>query len=378
MMKVYMLSCVHQCFDVRVFHKEAASLAEAGYEVTVVAIADFKEKVVGGIRVLGLPQPSTRALRPLNWFRILKIALRERADIYHFHDPELLITAVLLKSLAQSPIVYDVHENYPESILTKPWIPNPLRKTVSQLFRVFEDIMVSLVDGIVVVNELLAERFSGKTRVVTASNYSRVEHFVGEDPELSQGKERFKPYFVYTGRISDDRGIYECIRALERLNDENVELICAGPVGHVSNQEARMLLDGSESSALFRYLGLLPYPDVPPLLRGALAGLLCYQATPNYLLVKPNKLFEYMSAGIPVIASDFPLIREVVQEADCGLLVQPDDVEEIAKAMTHLLHNPGVAKRMGTNGLRAAKERYNWQAEEMKLLSLYDSLVRTA
>lgn len=378
MIKVHMLSSVHRCFDVRIFQKEAVTLAEAGYQVTVVANADFTEKMVDGIRLLGLPQPATRALRPLNWWRILRIALRERADIYHFHDPELLIVGLLLKALAQKPVIYDVHENYPESILTKPWIPRPLRRTVSQLFRVFEDIMARFVDGVVVVNELLAERFSGKSRVVMVSNYARIEQFVGEGPGFRQGKARLKPYFVYTGRLSDHRGIYECIRALKRLNDENVELICAGPVGHVSNQEVRTLLDGSQSSTLFQYLGLLPYADIPPLLTGALAGLLCFQATPNNLLGTPNKLFEYMSAGIPVIASDFPFIREVVLEADCGLLMQPDDVEEIAAAMTHLLHNPEDARRLGRNGLRAARERYNWQLEEKKLLSLYDSLLGTA
>jgi glycosyltransferase involved in cell wall biosynthesis len=86
-------------------------------------------------------------------------------------------------------------------------------------------------------------------------------------------------------------------------------------------------------------------------------------------------LFEYMSAGIPVIASDFPLIRDVVLGADCGLLVQPDDTQEIATAMAHLLHDPEDAQRLGGNGLRAARERYNWKLEETKLLSLYRALL---
>lgn len=374
-MKVCMLSSVHPCFDVRIFQKEAKSLAEAGYQVTLVAIADFREKIVEQIRVLGLPQHHTRALRPLNWYRILRIALRERADVCHFHDPELLLVGSIIRLLTKRPIIYDVHENYPQDILTKEWIPRALRKTISRIFKVFEDTMVKFVDGVVVVNKHLAERFTGKSRVVLVSNYSRIEQFVGEGQELDQGKERLKAYFVYTGRISDDRGIYECIRALHRLNDESVELICAGRIGHVSNQELRLLLDGAQSSMLFQYLGLLPYADIPPLLRGALAGLLCFEAAPNNLLGTPNKLFEYMSAGIPVIASDFPFIREVVLEADCGLLVQPDDVEEIAMAMTHLLHNPEDARRMGRNGLRAARERYNWQVEEKKLLSLYQALL---
>ena len=373
-MKVCLLSSVHPSLDVRIFQKEARSLVEAGYEVTVVAIADFQERVIDDVRLLGLPQPSSRALRPLNWYRILRIALRERADIYHFHDPELLLVVPIIKALISKPIIYDVHENYPEDILTKEWIPRGLRRAVSAIFRFFENSMVRFVDGVVVVNEHLSQRFQRKSRVVMVANYSRPEQFAGQVP-AGPGPGA-KPYFVYTGRISDDRGIYECIQAAMSLGDDSVALVCAGRVGHVSNQKLRTLLDGSQSIPSFQFLGLLPFEDVPPLLKGAVAGLLCFQPTPNNLLGTPNKLFEYMSAGIPVIASDFPYVREVVSQADCGLLVKPHSPSEIAKAMSQLLADPEDAKRRGRNGLRAARKRYNWQIEKQKLLSLYDVLLR--
>lgn len=374
-MKVCVLSSVHPCFDVRIFQKEATSLAEAGYQVTLVAVADFDERVVDRIRVLGLPQPKRKASRPLNWYRILRIALQEKADLYHFHDPELLVVGSMIKVLTRSPIIYDVHENYPQDILTKEWIPGALRKPISTTFRIFEDIMVRFMDGVMVVNEHLAERFSGKSLVVTVSNYSRIDLFAADEGPSEQRDDPLRPYFVYTGRVSDDRGIYECLEAVKSLEDETAELLCAGRIGHVSNDEFRTLLDGVQHSAHFKYLGLLPYESIPPLLGGAVAGLLCFQATPNNVLGTPNKLFEYMSAGIPVIASDFPFIRQVVSGADCGLLVQPGNVQEIAAAMTHLLQNPRDAVRMGGNGLRAVSERYNWGAEEKKLLSLYQMLL---
>lgn len=377
-MKVCILSSVHPCFDVRIFQKQARSLSEAGYEVTLVAIADFEEKVVDGIRVLGLPQPSSRLLRPANWWRILRIALKERADIYHFHDPELLLPAGLIKLLSRRPIVYDVHENYPQDILTKEWIPGHLRRLVSSLFRVFEDTAVRAMDGVVVVNRHLEGRFEGKARVVRVANYSRLDGHVNgkRHPETSTAGAR--PYFVYAGRVSDDRGLHECLRALESLGEVGAEILCAGRIGHVANGQLRALLDHGHTEIPFKYLGLLPYEAIPPLFEGALAGLLCFQPTPNNVLGTPNKLFEYMSAGIPVIGSDFPFIREVVAEADCGLLVQPDDTRQIASAMAHLLHHPHDAARMGENGLRATRERYNWQGEEKKLLSLYETLLGTA
>ena len=377
-MKVCILSSVHPCFDVRIFQKQARSLSEAGYEVTLVAIADFEEQVVDGIRVLGLPQPSSRLLRPANWWRILRIALRERADIYHFHDPELLLPVGLIKLLTRRPIVYDVHENYPQDILTKEWIPGPLRRLVSSIFRVFEDTAVRGVDGVVVVNRHLEGRFEGKARVVRVANYSRLDRSVNSKRDTDGREAGARPYFVYAGRVSDDRGLHQCLRALESLGEDGAEILCAGRIGHVANGQLRALLEHGHTDVPFKYLGLLPYEAIPPLFEGALAGLLCFQPTPNNVLGTPNKLFEYMSAGIPVIASDFPFIREVVAEADCGLLVQPDDIRQIAVAMAHLLHHPHDAARMGENGLRAAREWYNWQVEEKKLLSLYETLLGTA
>ncbi|HEM62626.1 MAG TPA: glycosyltransferase [Chloroflexi bacterium] len=369
-MKACLLSSIHPCFDVRIFQKEARSLSEAGYEVTLIAVADFQEEVVEGVRIIGLPKPRRRVLRALNWWRILRLALREGADIYHFHDPDLILPALLIKVLTHRPIVYDVHENYPEDIQTKEWIPSVLRGVLSPAFGLFEDSVVRLMDGVVVVNQHLAERFQGRSRVVIVRNYSRLKPFLDtQTPVESQ-----KPYFVYAGRISDDRGIYECLQALESLPDNPAALLCAGTIGHVTNEEFRGLLDGRFHPS-FEYLGLLPYEAIPPLFKGALAGLLCFQPTPNNLLGTPNKLFEYMSAGIPVIASDFPFLREVIEEAQCGILVQPDDVNQIASAMATLLSDPEQAAQMGEKGQRAARDKYNWQVEEVKLLSLYQELL---
>jgi glycosyltransferase involved in cell wall biosynthesis len=95
----------------------------------------------------------------------------------------------------------------------------------------------------------------------------------------------------------------------------------------------------------------------------------------SFITSQPTKLFEYMAAGIPVIASDFPLWRSIIQEAGCGILVDPLDTQAIAAAIEYLVSNPREAEAMGQRGRRAAEKQFNWANEEQTLLSFYSSLL---
>jgi len=109
----------------------------------------------------------------------------------------------------------------------------------------------------------------------------------------------------------------------------------------------------------------------------SVAGLVTFHPLPNHIDAQPNKMFEYMSAGIPVIASDFPLWREIVLGNQCGLCVNPMDPAAIAKAIDHLVQHPDEGRRMGENGRRAVLERYNWSMEEVKLLAFYKQILQS-
>jgi glycosyltransferase involved in cell wall biosynthesis len=373
--KVCIMTSVHPPFDPRIFHKEAQTLVQAGYEVVLIAPYDKESTSVDGVQIMGLPRYKRRLYRPLNWWRILRTALRQKADVYHFHDPELLPVGLLIKVLSGRPTIYDVHENYPERILTKEWIPTWLRRVTSVLFRYLENSLASFIDALVAVNDKLAERFSEKGQVVTVANYLRIEEKAsGLTVEATYGLKRGS-YLVYAGLIAGDRGISQCIRAFETLKRNDLHFVCAGRVDETAPPELRAILDGSTPAPRFHYLGLLPYEAIPGLLQNALVGLLCFQPTPNNILGTPNKLFEYMGAGIPVIASGFPYIREVISSAECGILVDPTSTEEISTAMHHLLNHLDEAVKMGENGRRAVKERYNWESEGRKLLRLYEELL---
>jgi glycosyltransferase involved in cell wall biosynthesis len=123
-------------------------------------------------------------------------------------------------------------------------------------------------------------------------------------------------------------------------------------------------------------VGWVPFDQVPARLASADVALAVLQPIERYAVALPVKLFEYMACSLPVIISDFPANRAVVAGADCGILVDPSDVDAVAAAMAGLIADPTEARRLGANGRRAFEVQYNWQALEPKLLALYYELSR--
>lgn len=120
----------------------------------------------------------------------------------------------------------------------------------------------------------------------------------------------------------------------------------------------------------------MPHEENIKHLLDADCGLVCFQPAPNQINAMPRKMFEYMAASLPVIASNFSLWKEIIEGNKCGICVDPLNPKEIAKAIDYLIEHPQDARRMGENGRKAILEKYNWENESVKLLNLYDKLVR--
>lgn len=362
------VSSAHRASDGRIAEKEAVALSAAGYDVTVLALKRAEGTVLPeGPRFIEYGVPGSRARRfllRLPW--LLGYCLQHRFDVYHLHDPDLILVGVVLKLFGHR-VVYDVHESYPMVILDRQWIPAFLRPGLSRLWRVMECAFVRWADLTVTAHITVAEQYDGG-RVVTLHNYPIVRDLANEStPALAE-----RPWRVlHHGDLTEQRGLFTMVEAMGKVALEPApELRLGGSLPQ--NLKAR--LEAMPGMARSAYLGWLNKEQLAEELSQARAGLVLLHPTHNYRVIRPNKLYEYMAAGLPVVASDFPHWREVVGPSDCGLLVDPLDTAAIARAIEYLLTHPEEATAMGARGRAAVLAQYNWQAEKAKLVAAYEAL----
>lgn len=369
--KVCILTSVHPACDTRIFHKQAKTLVQAGYDVILIAQHE-KVEMVEGVQILPLPSPRNRLHRMVGLtLRAFRVALKQRADVYHLHDPELLPVGLLLKLCTKAKIIYDTHEDVAENILMKEWLPAILRRPISLGFGLFEQLAARFVDRIVGATEAIAAHFS-QSKTIAVRNYPLLSYFneKGRDRDCAR-KDSYT--LIYAGVLTKERGVSELIRSLELVDKKfAVRLKLLGRFDPPAFEEEVRSLEGW---ANVDYLGLVPYQEVIVHLRDADIGVVLFHDVPNHPESMPNKLFEYMAAGLPVIASNFPLWKEIVEGNECGLTVDPLNPQEIAQAIEYLLDHPELRQKMGENGRRAVLEKYNWENEAKKLLALYQELL---
>jgi glycosyltransferase involved in cell wall biosynthesis len=361
--RVRHLTSVHPIRDPRIFHKECKSLVRLGHDVALVACHDRAE-VVDGLRIVAIDGPKGRLDRMLRvGWRLYRAASRERADVYHFHDPELLWVGLLLKR-GGAAVIYDVHEDVPKQIMSKHWIPRWARPWLAKAVHAAEQLSARALDGIVAATPSIAAKFPARKTTVV-QNFPEAS-FASVDGGPTPPAQRTSA-FVYAGGLMEVQGVREMAAAFALL-PEGMTGTIAGTF-HPPTLEAEIA--ATPGWRRVRFLGQVGRAEVVAAMQDARAGLVLNHATPNYVDAYSTKMFEYMALGIPVVCSDFPLWREIVGGAQCGITVDPHDPEAIADAIRLLSEDADLGRRLGENGRRAIAERYNWEAELRKLDHMY-------
>jgi glycosyltransferase involved in cell wall biosynthesis len=365
--KIIHLTSVHPTFDPRIFHKECVSLAAEGYEVVLIAPAERDERVKG-VRIRAVPRARKRSTRMTKTvWQVYRAAIEEDGDLYHFHDAEL-ITVGLLLSARGKRVVYDVHEDLPRQVRGKHWLPGPLQSVASGLAVMAEGIGAACSAGIVAATPTIAARFP-KSKTVVVRNFPVLDEWsvLGSMPYSER-----PPLIAYVGGVSGVRGSVEMVNAMGLVSPSLCARLALG--GNYMPAEHEFELRQLEGWQHVDALGWLSRNDVTGLLGRVRAGFVILHPRPAYMESLPVKLFEYMAAGLPVIVSDFPLWREILSTANCGLAVDPLNPHAIAEAVEWILRNPDEAEAMGARARDIVLRDYNWSREVGKLCGLYSSL----
>lgn len=357
------VSSVHRWTDNRVYLREAVSTSTA-YRTVLFAVDSPTRAPASDVDVTLLP----RRRRP---FRILVtgpqavwLALRSRAGVIHLHDPELVWSIPVLRALGRR-VVFDAHEDIPDQVRDKGYLPRPLREVSARLSHVVVALARSA-DHVIAATETVALRYPAEKRTVVR-NYPHLR----EEETVSRGLLDRPQRAAYVGVVSRLRGSVDMVLAsAEPFFPQGWTIDVAGSFYPEHHGVELRELAGPNS----QIHGLLSPETARDLLLESRVGLVVLHPTPAYRQALATKMFEYLAAGLPVIASDFPVWRDVLAGYDCATFVDPEDPAAIAAAIAFYENNPAVLVRHGATARRAALERFNWRREEAALLGVYASL----
>lgn len=365
-MKICHVTSVHQSTDPRVFQKECVSLAKAGYETYLVAKGESREDQ--GVHVIGVGAPPAGRLKRMTVFsrQVVQAALAVDAEVYHLHDPELLLHALTLKRKGKK-VIFDSHEFYTLLMRDKYYLK--CAGAVAWLYGKFETYVFRRIDAVVApCTKDGKDFFAGKTRrTAIVANYALKSELY--DAYVPGGRE--EPVMCYVGALNEARGITNLVRTADKAG---MRLILGGDFQPPAYGE---ILKDEPGYALVDYRGHADRSQVRQILQEASIGMYTLRNVGQYNIVDTFgvKVYEYMSMALPIVMSDSAYARRVKEAYDFGILVDPDDVEQMAQAVRYLADHPEERARMGAEGRRAVAEAFNWDSQAKVLVDLYRDLI---
>ena len=355
--------------DTRIFQRQCKSLSKYFYEVSILTNDGIGNELIDKINIYSTEKTWKRGLKLFLFskYQFKNLALNINADIYQLHSPELIMLGLYLKKKGKI-VIYDAHEDMPNHILEKEWIPIYFRKIVSIVVSKFMNYALKNYDEIVSPHSHVVNYFNKR-----GLNATLIANFpiVSQIPDLT-----FEKYIsnesllCYSGTVYSYSNQESILNAMQDLPTLHYQI-----AGYIDNDYLESLKIYNSFNRL-KLLGRISHRELIDFYRNSLIGIVIYDYKLNLGFnlgsYGTNKIFEYMEAGLPIICTNYILWKEIVDKYDCGICVEPNNPQQIISAITYLLNDKRKAFEMGQNGKRAVVSEFNWGVEERKYIKLFD------
>lgn len=371
MIKIVHLTSVHARYDNRILIKQCVSLNNAGYNVSLV-VADGKgSEIFSGVTIIDVGASKGLLHRMVLQARaVYKAAKKLNPAVYQIHDPELLPYAYLLAKNGEK-VIYDIHEDYVTGVGQKEYLPNWVKGFAAKALDKLEK-WFSTNTTILLAEKYYQERFPDGNLIL---NYPIISSNALKE-QINEHVGFKRKDLIYTGNLTTVRGAYTQSRLLNHIPDIYISFIgfCKEDLAiemenSVGKNAGRMRLIGKGEFVPFQQI------TAKYLERKWVAGLAIFPKTEHYKKKELTKFFEYMTYGLPIICSDFPVWKSLIEENQCGIAVDPDNFLEIEKAINRLYTDSILYSQMSENGRNAVLLKYNWGVQERELLKIYSKLL---
>lgn len=374
MHSICILTTRHHGDDNRVYHKEAKTLADAGYHVVFISPKN-PNRNYNNVEYIEIPFVPRKKLKPVLKTIYVEITKKHSIDILHFQDPELLLFGLKVKRKTNIKVIYDVHEDYKSEMLLKRYLSKIKKMFYSIAVPFLERQADKKLDAIVVADNFIKDNFKNKNTIILF-NYPDIEKLNNSfEPDINKRK-KYDIIFPGTTTPFIFQRLVDITRICRELGTPIKCIIIASYTYQPEREANYKYLEtlGDYKSDVILH-DKIPTEEIPLFLNDTKIGVAPLPDNEKYRKNIATKIFEYMYYFLPVLTSDIPPERQYINNFDNGFIFNPNNPELFAKKIIELKNNPSVANSIGQNGHSLVVEKWNWKSEKQKLINLYSRLL---